>query len=156
MNPFKELFNNVVAELNTDYNTIENATKIFKQAIYYDDIHKHHSWRYNTYGYGGSITMVRLVEGWLNRFRCIFGLYYFEEHKESRLIKKEKNSERDSCPYVKRGIEVIGMKPKRTSDGKYTYKGLTINDLKIACKKNGVKGISKMDKCQLVKALMNL
>ena len=57
----------------------------------------------------------------------------------------------------KNGIEILGMKPNRTADGKYKYEGTSIKDLKEACKKNGIKGYSTCkDKCDLVKLLMKI
>ena len=64
---------------------------------------------------------------------------------------------RDHIKYFKRGkcgVEVLGMKPERTKDGKYSWKGLIMTELKTSCKKNGIKKFSKMDKCELVIALM--
>ena len=46
------------------------------------------------------------------------------------------------------------MTPSRTKDGKYTFDGLLIVELKNACKMNGIKGYSKFYKLELVKLLM--
>ena len=56
----------------------------------------------------------------------------------------------------KNGIEVLGMKPDKTKDGKYRYDGVSIGELKKICKANGLKGYSKLDKCGLVKLLMKV
>ena len=49
----------------------------------------------------------------------------------------------------KTGIEILGMKPIRTKDGKYKYQNITAQNLKDRCKKNGIKGYSKCDKQNL-------
>ena len=54
------------------------------------------------------------------------------------------------------GIEILGMKPRRTKDGKYKYHNISGQDLKDKCKKNGIKGYSKCDKTELVKLLMKV
>jgi len=59
-------------------------------------------------------------------------------------------------PMRRTGIEVLGMTASRTKDGKYTYKGLLSVELKEACQKNGIKGLSKCDKTELVKLLMKV
>jgi hypothetical protein len=56
--------------------------------------------------------------------------------------------------YNKNGIEILGMKGRRTADGKYKYEGKSIKELKIWCKQNGIKGTSGKDKYELVKMLM--
>ena len=56
----------------------------------------------------------------------------------------------------KNGIEVLGMTPNRTKNGKYTWDGTSIGELKKICKANGVKGYSRYNKCELVKTLMKL
>jgi hypothetical protein len=56
----------------------------------------------------------------------------------------------------KTGIEILGMKPRRTKDGKYKYQNISAQDLKDKCKKNGIKGYSKSDKTELVKLLMKV
>jgi hypothetical protein len=59
--------------------------------------------------------------------------------------------------YHSSGIEVLGMKGRHlTKDGKYKYEGVSIADLKEACKKNGIKGVSGKDKHELVKLLMKV
>ena len=52
------------------------------------------------------------------------------------------------------GVEVLGMRPNKTKDGKYKYEGVSINNLKQACKINDIKGSSSCDKLELVKLLM--
>ena len=56
----------------------------------------------------------------------------------------------------KTGIEILGMKPRRTKDGKYKYQNISAQELKDRCKKNGIKGYSKCDKTELVKLLMKV
>ena len=53
-------------------------------------------------------------------------------------------------------IEILGMKPIRTKDGKYKYQNISAQNLKDRCKKNGIKGYSKCDKTELVKLLMKV
>ena len=59
-------------------------------------------------------------------------------------------------PMRRTGIEVLGMTASRTKDGKYTYLGLSNVELKEACQKNGIKGLSKCNKTELVKLLMKV
>ena len=57
----------------------------------------------------------------------------------------------------KSGVEILGMKGTHlTKDGKYKYEGVSIAQLKDACKNNGVKGTSGKDKHELVKLLMKI
>lgn len=56
----------------------------------------------------------------------------------------------------KYGIEILGMKPNRTADGKYKYENVSITELKNSCKINGLKSYTKFDKTDLVKLLMKL
>jgi hypothetical protein len=59
--------------------------------------------------------------------------------------------------YTSVGVEILGMRGSHlTKDGKYKYEGVSIADLKEACKKNGIKGISGKDKHELVKLLMKV
>jgi hypothetical protein len=149
---YRQLFANVVCELNTDYNTIENASKIFDRQVIFNNgkqlpIRKYY---FNVYDNGWRIN------GRFYDFDTIFGRFLFN-CDEQKLVKKDTYKPLyDVCCWKKCrcGIEVIGMKPKRTKDGKYTYRGLIINELKNACKINGIKGYGKMDKCELVKALL--
>jgi hypothetical protein len=90
-------------------------------------------------------------------YNCVFGKFYFEDLTNGIKLMKMLEKGRDHIKYFKRGkcgIEVLGMKPQRTKDGKYSWKGLIITELKTACKNNGIKKFSKMDKCELVKALL--
>jgi hypothetical protein len=155
----RQLFNAVLNELTGNIYTIENANKIFKRQVFWDSDRKWARQKYN-FCNGKGWT----CDGKYDRFYCIFGSYLFDGRKEElKLIKCDKNPITHlkcrmlsfcKC-YKKNGVEVLGMKPERTKDGKYTYKGLIIGELKKACKENGIKGFSKMDKCELVKALMN-
>lgn len=75
---------------------------------------------------------------------------------ESR--KKELAYKKWGYPYLNRcGVEVLGMRPNRTKDGKYKYEGKSIKDLKNACKSNGIKGYSSCkEKVDIVKLLMKV
>ena len=49
------------------------------------------------------------------------------------------------------------MKRKLTKDGKYQFDGgLSLIDLRNACKMNGIKGYSKCDKLEMVKLLLKV
>ena len=56
----------------------------------------------------------------------------------------------------KSGIEIMGMKPNKTKDGKYMCNGISLAELKNHCIMNGIKGYSKCDKLGLVKLLMKV
>jgi hypothetical protein len=154
MNAYKELFNAVIAELNGDIYTMENANRIFSRNVSWDEKRK---WATNKYGDGGW-TCSGGLRGY--DFNCVFGCFYFESLTNGIKLEKMLKKGRDHIKCSnwrwrgKCGIEVIGMKPQRTKDGKYSWKGLIITELKAACKKNGIKKYSKMDKCELVIALM--
>jgi hypothetical protein len=63
----------------------------------------------------------------------------------------------NSRGWNKSGIEILGMRGTHlTKDGKYKYEGVSIAQLKDACKMNGVKGTSGKDKHELVKLLMKV
>ena len=164
MEAYKQLFNAVISELNTDYNTIENAQKIMTRVVYWDEKTK---WMMKKYEFscGGGWK----CEGRGYGFRCIFGYYYFEREDKkyfkilSRISGKRSDQNKSDCYYYRWlnnnqrcGIEVLGMKPDRTKDGKYTFKGCIMKDLKQSCKMNNIKGYSKMDKCDIVKQLMRI
>ena len=83
----------------------------------------------------------------------LYHLLYGEFGNESNNYDPFKNIY--SCqPKYKTGIEVLGMTPSITKDGKYTFDGLSTVELKNACKMNGIKGYSKCYKLGLVKSLM--
>ena len=146
METFRELFAKVVKELNSDFNTLQNANKIL--ALY----NKKYIYPKNQYSVGDFITVSgRVGTRRIGEFTCVFGTYESENHKLTKKRKKIFYKLYSS----KCGIEVLGMLPERTKDGKYAYKGISIKDLKESCKMNGIKGVSKMDKCELVKVLMN-
>ena len=73
----------------------------------------------------------------------------------SRGIKPHEKIDKPFARY-KTGIEILGMKPIRTKDGKYKYQNISAQNLKDRCKKNGIKGYSKCDKTELVKLLMKV
>jgi len=153
MEAYKQLFNAVISELNTDYNTIENAQKIINRCVYWDEKQK---WLMRKYefscGAGWS------VEGRGYGFRCIFGYYYFErEDKYVKILYQIRGKQSsDENKNERCGIEILGMKPDRTKDGKYTFNGCIMKELKQSCKMNNIKGYSKMDKCDIVKQLMRI
>ena len=92
-------------------------------------------------------------------YDCAFGRLTYKKEKVIKKIEDYKLPIHlaNENKYTRRcGIEVLGMKPERTKDGKYTYKGNTITELKECCKKNGLKGYSGKDKCELVAMLMKL
>lgn len=58
---------------------------------------------------------------------------------------------------IKNGIEILGTKPSiKTADNKFKYEGISIKDLKKACKDNGIKKYSKFSKLELVTALLKI
>jgi len=155
MEAYKQLFNAVISELNTDYNTIENAQKIINRTVYWDEKLNFPMRKYE-FSYGGGWSGIG--RGYV--FSCIFGEFYFDcryncEDKYLKLIYRISGEHytryRERC-----GIEILGMKPNRTKDGKYTYKGCNMKELKQSCKMNNIKGYSKMDKCDIVKQLMRI
>lgn len=59
--------------------------------------------------------------------------------------------------FPKNGIEVLGMIPNRTKDGKYCYDGgKSIKELRECCKMNGLKGYSNKDKAGIIQLLMKI
>jgi hypothetical protein len=101
---------------------------------------------------------IRLQNGYYYVFSTVFGSYAFKD-RENKLQYYTKGRHfyeamktKGSC-----GIEVLGMKPHRTKDGKYAYdNGFTLKELKERCKMNKIKGYSKMDKCEIVSELMKI
>jgi hypothetical protein len=96
-----------------------------------------------------------------NYFRCIFGEFWCS-NLTSPIIDNGQvlyGLRREMCYYYcicKTGIEVLGMKPQRTTDGKYRYDGISVIELRNSCKKNGLSKYSKLDKLELVKLLMSI
>jgi hypothetical protein len=146
MESFRELFATVLKELNSDFK-LKYANKIFARYIKKDKeprTKKWYLWCSLSYFSCGGVLLRR-------QFSCAFGTYEADK-KEDKLVKQiQENNHffREKC-----GIEVFGLVPERTKDGKYAYRGTSIKDLKESCKMNGIKGVSKMDKCELVKVLM--
>jgi len=141
METFRELFATVVKELNSDFNTLQNANKILTRYYKYQDPKRK----------SGNLTYVCCYGKCIgHQFNCVFGVY---EIVNEKLVKKNQKSDHHYFS-EKCGIEVFGLVPERTKDGKYAYQGTSIKDLKESCKKNGIKGVSKLDKCELVKVLM--
>ena len=77
-------------------------------------------------------------------------------YKSNEYEPSEKKQKYFFEPMRRTGIEVLGMTASRTKDGKYTYLGLSNVELKEACQKNGIKGLSKCNKTELVKFLMKV
>ena len=71
------------------------------------------------------------------------------------IFQKSKNYKEYEEKY-KSGIEIMGMKPNKTKDGKYKCDGVSLVELKEACQKNGIKGYPKCNKTELVKLLMKV
>ena len=169
MEAYNQLFNAVVNELNTDYNTIQNANRIFKRNwnCYRGNVLED---PYRVVPINGKYNFCKQTlnaHQYIGEFNCVFGSFQFDIRNRIGLFKKVKDVEKInginrhyfwSCgkmrPLEKNGIEVFDMKPERTKDGKYTYKGLKIDQLKEVCKMNGIKGLSKMDKTELVRSLI--
>jgi len=146
---YKEQFDAVVRELNTDYNTLENANKIFKRQVYFTNDHSLPSRRYNFHDYLGWAGYKS--DGYI--FYTVFGAYVFNREKGLMFV-VEKLSHR-GCGRRKNGIEVLGMRLIKTKTGAYKYEGTTVEELKNACKKNGIK-IGKMNKLDLVCKLLKM
>jgi hypothetical protein len=155
----------VINQLNTDYNTIENANNIFNRVCVYDEKRKWMKTKYNWGGGGWSIIHECFDERgtplhddrYYYVFSTIFGRYAFGgEDRNLQYYTKGRRFNEAIEKEGRCGIEVLGMKPKRTKDGKYTYEGFTIKELKERCKMNKIKGYSKMDKCELVSLLMKI
>ena len=155
----------VINQLNTDYNTIENANKIFNRICVYDEKRKWMKTKYDWGGGGWSIAFecydergTPLQREWYYLFPTIFGSYAFKD-KENKLQYYTKGRRFKHAIYTKGrcGVEVVGMKPHRTKDGKYAYdNGFTLKELKEKCKMNKIKGYSKMNKCEIVSELMKI
>ena len=94
--------------------------------------------------------------------------------KDYFLWKRKKGGDGSSCNYInsvygnakgggierireRNGIEIIGMKPSnQTCDGKFKYENISIKELKLKCKENGLKKYSSLSKIKLVKLLMTI
>jgi hypothetical protein len=156
----KENMDKVIAELKGDVNTLEYANAFFKRTYTVDKydraVCKYKGMKRSSGGFSlGSNSYL---------FNCVFGNYELNK-KQQKLTKKIFDTKyyNDYYNYKgiklwtnKNGIEILGMKPERDKAGKYSksYWGTNIKDLKQACKNNGIKGITKMDKCDLIKALI--
>jgi hypothetical protein len=151
VNEYKTAFDVVLKEL-VNINYEEYCNKVFKRFCIPNTKRKWIDKRYNTFHDGwtcdwscGSLCHI---------FICVFGKLYICE-KTFEIKKFKPLTHYYIClNYCRSGIEVLGMTPNRTTDGKYKYEGTSIKELKEACKKNGIKGYSKLDKCDLVKLLM--
>ena len=90
-------------------------------------------------------------------FSCVFGTMCVSNYKT--LTYDIVNKYLEPNFYKRRyssGVEVLGMKPNKTKDGKYRYDGISTEQLKNACKLNGIKSYSKLDKYDLVKLLLKV
>ena len=122
--------------------TIRNITFINKRPVYVF---------YNKYGgfYGGYTSFT------YNTIICqvIFQGSLFK-NEFNRFHYKHTNRMMRYMP--KRQIDIIGMTPNRTKDGKYCKHRYSVTDLRAKCKMNGIKGYSKCDKAGLLKLLMSI
>lgn len=132
---------------NLDNNRADNFIKYFDKVATLDGFLFHFK-NYNKYKY-------RFDSVGSTHFDCVFGNMCVSNIKSltieivSKLLKPIRSFKKYKC-----GVEVLGMKPNKTKDGKYRYEGVSITDLKQACKTNDVKGYSSCDKLELVKLLM--
>jgi len=155
----------VINQLNTDYNTIENANKIFNRVCYRDEKMWWVRYKYKfSHGDGWTTSIDCYDERGTSIkehhyiFRSVFGTYAFTD-KEKKLLYYTKEYRFKHAIYTieRCGVEVVGMRPHRTKDGKYAYdNGFTLKELKEKCKMNKIKGYSKMDKCEIVSELMKI
>ena len=116
---------------------------------------KTHKVKYTPYGVEYELSKDLSVGS--NRLITIFGHYYNGDIMYN--TKFETYNRWYSNRYNKHGIEIKFMKPsKKTEDGKFKYDGVSIKDLKEACKINKIKGYSKVgsDKKALIKLLMTI
>lgn len=172
---YKSQFDAVIAEIARGVCSFENAVRVNKtqisvvtygeKGIYYhlkapqnkDGFYRYGSnfkedyiTKYYTHGNIFGETKFRVIDGVIEYDRT----YYKGKDKQkyfATLWLRGVYDVRPSC-----GVEVFGMKATQTADGKYKYEGVSIKDLKEACKKNGIKGYSGKDKTDLVKILMKL
>lgn len=100
-------------------------------------------------GYVGGTTNFYSVFGNM----CISNIKILTYEIVSKSLKQNKTFKYKREKY---GIEILGMKPNRTADGKYKYENVSITELKKSCKINGLKSYTKCDKTDLVKLLMKL
>ncbi len=165
MAEYKASFDLVVSELNS-LDNLKYCEKQFKKRIFWEG-----NWVKDRFGrYSGGLvgSSERDSRGKFERYFCyfdtIFGQCRIYEDKTMKRIGDRKYI--DSCDgwekwksypsYHQRGIEILGMKPNRTKDGKYKYEGITITELKECCKKNGLKGYSGKDKIELIRLLIKM
>jgi hypothetical protein len=93
--------------------------------------------------------------------RCVFGRFYNDSKAvgsiEEISNKLKYNSEMYANTHLrtKCGIEILGAKPNATGNTYSSKCYITVNDLKQACKDNGIK-ITKLDKKGLLAALMKV
>jgi len=90
-------------------------------------------------------------------FSCVFGTMCISNYKTVTYDIVNKNLKPNFYKrWFRSGVEVLGMKPNQTKDGKYRYDGISTEQLKKACKLNGIKSYSKLDKYDLVKLLLKV
>jgi hypothetical protein len=166
MAEYKASFDLVVSELNSDYYTLKNANRVFRKQVelrHWGTNCLKPLWKYtNRVGYTGCCSISSKYNNHFE-FRCVFGLFIYEfsdfipnlkpypKYYALNLGENFWRTRKDKC-----GVEVVGMKPNRTKDGKYKYEGISIKELKESCKNNGLKGFSGKDKCELVAMLMKV
>ena len=80
----------VINQLNTNYNTIENANKIFNRVCYYDEKRMRMMAKYSWGGGGWSIIHecydergIRLQNGYYYVFSTVFGSYAFKDKEKN-------------------------------------------------------------------------
>jgi len=179
MTDYKQLFNAVINEINAGVNTRENCMRLTRLQI--DPVFNRHltrtisvctnkrddgSIRYTLHANYSSGELIwkgndAKGEDWYIRGN-IFGyikIRMFNDKLECDLSYPFKPRPYANYTNWNRfgwrcGIEVLHMKGHRTKDGKYKYEGITIKDLREYCKKNGIKGYTKLDKFELVNLLL--
>ena len=161
METTRQLFNAVVNEINSDFNTLKNANKIFKRWFSWtqEQVPGYNDFFQVKYKPNSKIQRYCSTAKYNGEFKCVFGWFDFnvlgDGNLKSRLPRLKYQSSSDSSD-SKNGIEILGMIPERHTDGSYNYRqgACSISELKAACKMNGIKKYSKKDKCELVVALM--
>lgn len=145
--------------------TAQNLKTQLNQEILNPDIkklYKHyektHGVKYEEFTYSTFIGVKLCKDGnkiQTNHYTNIFGEFHRSNMNYYKQLKSDVEFHR--MRLEKNGIEVLGMKPSiKTADGKFKYEGVSIKELKEACKINKIKGYSKEDKQGLVKLLMSI
>ena len=122
METTKQLFNSVVNEINSDFNTLKNANKIFK---HYCSTNK-----YNV------------------EFKCVFGWFSVGNgNLKSRLPRLKYTSSNDSIRGYKNGIEILGMIPERPCSISELKAACKMNGIKKYSKKDKCELVAALMKC---------